>query len=164
MVNARVAWVTKYDLSFKKRKRKIHFRSSGFSSQDFYTATVLHLILSASFNYENESSFINSSSLKLPTAGQVTQCSGNKRPLARCIWDCCGGAGSSAVLDASLLNHPAGTALPEVHGVCIFTPDALETLCNSVTGASCPCDGRCVWMQNWGPWLLENLSSKLITI
>lgn len=87
-MNARLVWVTKYDLSFKKKrerekKRKIHFRSSGFSNQDFYTVTVLHLILCASFNYENKSSFINSSPWKLPTAGPVTEYSGNKMLLAQ---------------------------------------------------------------------------------
>lgn len=164
MVNARVAWVTKYDLSFKKRKRKIHFRSSGFSSQDFYTATVLHLILSASFNYENESSFINSSSLKLPTAGQVTQCSGNKRPLARCIWDCRGGAGFSAVLGASLLNRPR--VLPYLKcTVCASSHLMLWRLCVTlllehpvpvmVGVCGCKTEGHDFWrtfLLNWSPF------------
>lgn len=43
-MKARLVWVTMYDISVKKRQRKILFRSSGFSNQDFYTAPVLLLI------------------------------------------------------------------------------------------------------------------------
>lgn len=87
-MNARLVWVTKYDLFFQKRerdreKRKIHFRSSGFSNQDFYTATMLHLILCASFNYENESSFINSSPLKRALQDQSHSAVATKRPLTQ---------------------------------------------------------------------------------
>lgn len=129
-MNARLVWVTKYDLSFfffkkkkeREREREIHFRSSGFSNQDFYTATVLHLILCASFNYENKSSFLNSSPWKLQDQSQGIVAT-------RCF---CPGAskiaveGQAPLLLTSLLN------LNRTHSVCILASDALETLYGSL--------------------------------
>lgn len=130
-MKVRLVWVTMYDLSLKKEKEKFSLDPLAFLIRIFICSRA-PLNFCVSFNYENESSFINSRPL---TQSHSAVAARGLWP--RCIWDCHARAGSSAVLDDSLLNHLSSTVLlPELHSTCILIADALGILCNCRSRAS----------------------------